>query len=69
MTSTISDRQVVEIRVTEDEMNTLLAAKAKAAGIIAFDAETTHVGKDAWPDPTSGDRVEGYIITFRRDSV
>lgn len=69
MADTLRDQQVVEIQVTQTEMNALLAAKAKAAGIIAFDAEQTQVEKTNWADADTGERVEGYVITFRRESV
>lgn len=43
MATTTSDKRIVRIAVTRAELAALLGAKAKEAGLIDFDPETTEV--------------------------
>lgn len=55
---------VAEVFVTEAELVAMLSDKAKAAGLIDFDADGLDIERSSEPTPEDGD-IQGWRVVFR----
>ena len=60
MATTTNDYRVVRVAVTRAELAAMLGEKAKAAGIITFDPDSTEVFDNG---------ANGFEIVFEKDTV